>query len=80
MPSLNILRPSSIQRGFKLTNKDGRETIFMQSKEELSLKVTKEIVVKFIEMGGISVNSFEGVWKKIHRTVCDSLKETAPEK
>ena len=63
-----------------VTNKDKRETIFMQSKEELSLKVTKEIVVKFIEMGGISVNSFEGVWKKIHRTVCDSLKETAPEK
>jgi hypothetical protein len=52
----------------------------MHSKEELSLKVTKEIVVKFIEMGGVSVNSFEGVWKKIHRTVCDSLKETAPEK
>ena len=36
----------------------------MQSKEELSLKVSKEIVVKFIEMGGVSVNSFEGVWKK----------------
>ena len=52
----------------------------MQSKEELSLKVTKEIVVKFIEMGGISVNSFEGMWKMIHRTVCDSLKETTPEK
>ena len=63
-----------------LTHKDERETIFMQSKEELSLKVSKEIVVKFIEMGGVSVNSFEGVWKKIHRTVCDSLKETAPEK
>ena len=28
----------------------------MQSKEELSLKVSKEIVVKFIEMGGVSVN------------------------
>ena len=54
--------------------------IFMKSKEELSLKVTKEIVVKFIEMGGVSVNSFEGVWKKVHGTVRDSLKETAPEK
>jgi hypothetical protein len=52
----------------------------MKSKEELSLKVTKEIVVKFIEMGGVSVNSFEGVWKKVHGTVRDSLKETAPEK
>jgi len=52
----------------------------MKNNEELSLKVTKEIVVKFIEMGGISVNSFEGVWKKIHRTVCDSLKEAEPER
>ena len=52
----------------------------MKNKEEISLKVTKEIVVKFIEMGGVSVNSFEGVWKKIHRAVCDSLKETAPER
>ncbi|MFH1293051.1 MAG: hypothetical protein ABIJ44_02860 [Pseudomonadota bacterium] len=52
----------------------------MKNNEELSLKVTKEIVVKFIEMGGVSVNSFEGVWKKIHRTVCDSLKETEPER
>jgi hypothetical protein len=52
----------------------------MKTKEELSLKVTKEIVVKFIEMGGVSVNSFEEVWKKIHRTVRDSLKEAAPEK
>ena len=54
--------------------------IFMKSKEELSLKVTKEIVVKFIEMGGVSVNSFEGVWKKVHGTVSDSIKETALEK
>jgi len=54
--------------------------MFMKSKAELSLKVTKEIVVKFIEMGGVSVNSFEGVWKKIHETVSDSLNETAPEK
>ena len=52
----------------------------MKSKEELSLKVTKEIVIKFIEMGGVSVSSFEGVWKKVHGTVSDSLKETAPEK
>lgn len=48
----------------------------MKSKEELSIKVTKEIVVKFIEMGSLSVGSFEDVWKQVHRTVCESLKET----
>ena len=47
----------------------------MKSKEELTIKVTKEIVVKFIEMGQLSVNSFEEVWKKIYRTVGNSLGE-----
>ncbi len=45
----------------------------MKSEEELVLKVTKEIVVKFIEMGRLSVNSFEEVWKQVHRTVRNSL-------
>ena len=45
----------------------------MKQKEELALKVTKEIVVKFIEVGRLSVNSFEDVWKKVHGTVRDSL-------
>jgi hypothetical protein len=46
----------------------------MKSEEELVLKVTKEIVVKFIEMGRLSVNSFEEVWKQVHRTVGNSLR------
>jgi hypothetical protein len=51
----------------------------MKSEEELTIKVTKEIVVKFIEMGQLSVNSFEDVWEKIHRTVRDSLSENRSE-
>ncbi len=51
----------------------------MKKEDELVLKVTKEIVVKLIEVGRLSVNSFEGVWKQIHRTVRDSLEETEPE-
>ncbi len=47
----------------------------MKSQEELVLKVTKEIIVKFIEVGRLSVNSFEDVWNQIHQTVSDSLKE-----
>jgi hypothetical protein len=51
----------------------------MKREEELVLKVTKEIIVKFIEMGRLSINSFEEVWKQVHRTVCDSLDKTADE-
>ena len=51
----------------------------MKSKEELTVKVTKEIVVKFIEVGRLSVNSFDEVWKQVHQTVCGSLRETEPE-
>jgi hypothetical protein len=50
----------------------------MKQEEELVLKVTKEIVVKFIEMGRLSINSFDDVFKQIHKTVGDSLRETPP--
>jgi hypothetical protein len=35
--------------------------------------VTKEIVVKFIEMGRLSINSFDEAFRKVHETVRDSL-------
>jgi len=47
----------------------------MKKEDELSLKVTKEIVIKFIEVGRLTVNSFEEVWSNIHRTVRTSLNE-----
>jgi len=46
----------------------------MKKENELALKVTKEIVVKFIEMGQLSVNSFEKVFKEVHGTVGEALK------
>lgn len=45
----------------------------MKQEEELALKVTKEIVVKFIEVGRLSVNSFEDVWNQVHGAVRGSL-------
>ncbi len=45
----------------------------MKNRDELVLKVTKEIVVKFIEMGTLSVTSFESVWNQVHKTVKDSV-------
>lgn len=51
----------------------------MKKEDELAIKVTKEIVVKFIEAGRLSVNSFEEVWTDIHRTVVDSFKPSKSE-
>jgi len=47
----------------------------MNRKDELALKVTKEIAVKLIEVGRLSVNSFETVWKQIHKTVYSSIDD-----
>jgi len=47
----------------------------MKQEDELVLKVTKEIVVKLIEMGRLSLNSFDETFKKIHETVYSSLME-----
>ena len=48
----------------------------MKQEEELAVKVTKEIVVKLIEVGRLSVSSFGEAWKQIHGTVIDSLRKT----
>jgi hypothetical protein len=50
----------------------------MKDKEELALKVTKEIVVKLIEVGRLSVSSFDDVWNQVHQTVLSSLEKTPP--
>jgi len=45
----------------------------MKREEEIVIKITKEIVVKFIEVGRLSVNSFEEVWNQVYTTVSNSL-------
>ena len=47
----------------------------MKKADELALKVTKEIVVKFIEVGRLSVSAFDEVWDSIHRSVRRSLEK-----
>ena len=51
----------------------------MKQEDEIILKVTKEIVVKFIEIGRLSVDSFDEVFKNIHQTVHDSVRERVTE-
>ncbi len=46
----------------------------MQADEELILKVTKEIVVKFIEMGRVSPTNIDKVFKDVGQTVRESIK------
>jgi len=41
------------------------------------MKEENEIVVKFIEMGQLSVSSFEKVFKEVHVTVDEALKGTS---
>ncbi|PXF56694.1 MAG: hypothetical protein C4B58_12435 [Deltaproteobacteria bacterium] len=40
--------------------------------EEMILKVTKEIVVKFIEMGRVTPTSFEEIFELVYRTVASA--------
>jgi hypothetical protein len=49
----------------------------MKAEDELALKVTKEIVIKFIEMGRLSLNSFDEAFKQIHETVRGTLSEAS---
>lgn len=48
----------------------------MKKEDELAIKVTKEIVIKFIEVGRLTVNSFDEVWDSIYQSVTRSLKDT----
>ena len=42
--------------------------------DELALKVTKEIVIKYIEIGRLSLNAFYDAFRQIHDTVRGSIK------
>jgi len=46
-----------------------------KDKKEIALKISKEIVIKFIEVGRVSVSSFEETWNLVFKTVLSSLKK-----
>jgi len=48
-------------------------------KEELILRATKEIVVKFIETGRIYPSSFEENYNLVNRVVRNSVRDETPE-
>ena len=43
--------------------------------QELIIKVTKEIVVKFVEMGKVTPASFREVFSMVHATVKDAVDD-----
>jgi hypothetical protein len=50
----------------------------MTQDEEKILKVTKEIVVKFIEIGRVSPTQFDGFFQSIFRTVKSCVSREEP--
>jgi len=46
-----------------------------KDKKEIALKISKEIVIKFIEVGRVSVSSFEETWNLVFKTVLSSLEK-----
>jgi hypothetical protein len=46
----------------------------MTSIEEQILRATKEIVVKFIEVGRVSPTSFNESFKTIYKTISESVR------
>ena len=50
----------------------------MTKEEELAVKVTKEIVVKLIEVGRLSSGSFEEVWNQVYKAVSSSFSKDKP--
>ena len=47
--------------------------------EEKILKIAKEVVVKFIEIGRVSPTQFEGVFQSVFRTIKSSVSSDESE-
>ncbi len=43
--------------------------------EESILKVSKEVAIKFIEMGRITPSTFDETFKKIHSTIKETVQK-----
>lgn len=48
----------------------------MRNADEQILKVSKEIVVKFIEVGRTSPTNFDSIFKSVYKSVREAVQET----
>ena len=46
----------------------------MNPEEETVLKVTKEIVIKYIEIGRLPLTQFDEAFRSIHKTVQETVQ------
>ena len=49
----------------------------MKPEEELVLKVTKEIVIKYIEIGRLPLTNFDEAFKTVHTTIHQTVKASS---
>ena len=61
-------------KGGEFMGRDKELTAPLTPREELLMKVAKEIVVKFIEVGGVSPSSFAETFKMVMDTLRQSFK------
>jgi len=64
--------------GSKSTNKPPYNTSridYHQKQQELILKVAKEVVVKFIELGKVSPDTFDEVFSSVYQTISQTFQE-----
>ncbi len=52
----------------------------MKPEEELILKVTKEIVIKYIEIGRLPLTNFDEAFKTVYATVQETVKASSSSK
>jgi hypothetical protein len=46
----------------------------MKPEEEMVLKVSKEIVIKYIEIGRLALGNFDEAFRSIYQTVRDTVQ------
>ena len=56
------------------SNSRNEDKIFEFKRHELALKVTKEIIVKFIEIGRVTPSSFQETFRSVHSEVKRGLE------
>ena len=58
----------------KITEESGAEPAGRPVSDEAILKVAKEVVVKFIEVGRLSPANFDETFQSIYKTVHDAVR------
>lgn len=50
----------------------------MKTEEEAVLKVSKEIIIKYIEIGRLALGNFDEAFRSVYRTVRETVESDKP--